>query len=180
MPDYTTYLDLGAHDGDSIRQMIRRFPSITDVHAFEPSPGYDDKWKVLQDEFPEVRIHFLRSAAWLYDGHIVLNVYPDIAHWVGLSNTILPQNRHFGVGVKLTVPCLDFSRWLANLQQENVLLKLDVEGAEYDLLDKLIADGTISKVGKLYVEFHDWLMPDEYKARHKSIWDRCPLYLWNA
>ena len=35
------------------------------------------------------------------------------------------------------------------------MLKLDIEGAEYQVLDKMIRDGSIAYVDRLYVEFHN-------------------------
>ena len=34
-------------------------------------------------------------------------------------------------------------------------MKLDIEGSEYDLLEKLIQNNILVKIKKLYVEFHN-------------------------
>jgi hypothetical protein len=38
-------------------------------------------------------------------------------------------------------------------------LKLDIEGAEYDVLWKMIKENTIKMVDELYVEFHSDTLP---------------------
>lgn len=56
----------------------------------------------------------------------------------------------------ITVRCINFSRWMQdNLRSSDyVILKLDIEGAEYDVLQRMLDDGSISIVKKLYIEFH--------------------------
>jgi FkbM family methyltransferase len=55
------------------------------------------------------------------------------------------------------VEAVDFSRWLREgfAPEDRVLAKLDIEGAEYDVLDELLADGTAGLIDRLYVEFHN-------------------------
>ena len=53
---------------------------------------------------------------------------------------------------KIKVPCIDFSKWvLENFSQEDkVILKLDIEGAEYDFL----LGKDLSRIGALGLEIH--------------------------
>ncbi|KAI8517120.1 hypothetical protein Bbelb_057010 [Branchiostoma belcheri] len=57
-----------------------------------------------------------------------------------------------------TIPTVDLSRWI----QENtnvddyVIFKLDVEGAEYDILTKMLEEGTFRWIDKYYGEYHGW------------------------
>ncbi|XP_078589447.1 uncharacterized protein LOC144869802 [Branchiostoma floridae x Branchiostoma japonicum] len=57
-----------------------------------------------------------------------------------------------------TVPTVDLSRWIQeNTEVEDyVIFKLDVEGAEYDILKKMLEDGTFKWVDKFYGEYHSW------------------------
>eukprot|EP00058_Branchiostoma_floridae_P028177 XP_002613668.1 hypothetical protein BRAFLDRAFT_66533 [Branchiostoma floridae] len=57
---------------------------------------------------------------------------------------------------RYTVPTIDLSKWIQeNTNQEDyVIFKLDVEGAEFDILKKMLADGTFKWVDKYYGEFH--------------------------
>ena len=69
------------------------------------------------------------------------------------------------------VKCLDFSRWL--LQNFNctdhIVVKMDIEGAEYAVLEKMVVDGSIDYVNELFVEFH-WLMNDTIThERHNAL-----------
>ncbi|XP_066299327.1 uncharacterized protein [Branchiostoma lanceolatum] len=57
-----------------------------------------------------------------------------------------------------TVPTIDLSRWIQEntAVEDYVIFKLDVEGAEYDILKKMLEDGTFKWVDKYYGEFHTW------------------------
>jgi FkbM family methyltransferase len=60
-------------------------------------------------------------------------------------------------GRETTVP----QRRLSEFLHEDVdLLKLDVEGAEGDVLDELIESGSITRIGQLVVEYHHQLDPE--------------------
>ena len=54
------------------------------------------------------------------------------------------------------VPCIDLSKFLELHSSEDdfIVMKLDVEGAEYDILDKMLEDMTLHRISHLFVEFH--------------------------
>ena len=56
----------------------------------------------------------------------------------------------------IKVNLIDFSNYLASIscKFEKIIVKMDIEGAEVDLLEHLIKEGTIGHISILYVEFH--------------------------
>ncbi|XP_078682182.1 uncharacterized protein LOC144916733 [Branchiostoma floridae x Branchiostoma belcheri] len=56
------------------------------------------------------------------------------------------------------IPKIDISTWIQQNTDidDYVILKLDVEGAEYEIIDKMLKEGTFKWVDKLYGEFHPW------------------------
>jgi len=52
--------------------------------------------------------------------------------------------------------CIDFSAWLKENVgvQDEVVLKINTEGAEYGILQRMFHDGTISLIDRLYVWWH--------------------------
>ena len=61
------------------------------------------------------------------------------------------------------MPAIDFSRWLKEMIARHteadgskpfVVVKMDIEGAEYAVLEELVRDGTITLISDLMVEFH--------------------------
>jgi len=53
--------------------------------------------------------------------------------------------------------------------QEEIILKLDIEGAEYDVLEDCIKSGEIKKISKIFCEFHSQWLDNSYLHREISI-----------
>lgn len=152
----TVVVDLGCLDfgsQDSIGSLIDEYKPSR-VYGFDPHSALEETitWS------DGVRVELRRQAAWLYDGEI---------HF----HENLTKSTIFGDGPP--VPCFDFSSWLRELA-EPVVLKMDVEGAEYDLLEQIIDDGADVFIEELVVEWHDDV------ERGQAIVDRlaCPVKGW--
>ncbi|MBR3676616.1 MAG: FkbM family methyltransferase [Alphaproteobacteria bacterium] len=61
------------------------------------------------------------------------------------------------------IECIDLCEFIDNLKEPVDLLKMDVEGAEFDILYKMITQGTYKKVKTILVEKHDDVIPDIVK-----------------
>ncbi|XP_066263555.1 uncharacterized protein [Branchiostoma lanceolatum] len=61
-------------------------------------------------------------------------------------------------GVQNVIPMVDLSTWIQEntAVEDYVIFKLDVEGAEYEILEKMIKEGTFKWIDKFYGEFHNW------------------------
>lgn len=55
----------------------------------------------------------------------------------------------------VTVPTIDFPDWIATFNQPIDVLKMDIEGAEFDILEELIVTGTYKNIYCILVETHD-------------------------
>jgi hypothetical protein len=62
---------------------------------------------------------------------------------------------------------------------------MDIEGAEYDTLEKIITDGRLKFINKLYIEWHSTMFsePEKYKIREDKIIEEfkkfgIPVELW--
>ena len=62
------------------------------------------------------------------------------------------------------VECIDFPEFIKNnfSQSDFIVLKLDVEGSEYPILEKMIINGTIDYINDIYVEWHQRLLKTDY------------------
>ena len=74
---------------------------------------------------------------------------------------------------EVEVPKINLSEWIEqNLKEDDyVILKMDIEGAEYDTLEKIITDGRLKFINKLYIEWHSTMFsePEKYKIREDKI-----------
>ncbi len=144
-------VDLGCqpHEASSLPYLADTYkPSL--IYGFDPWPDLDTS--VTEVNGVPVSLH--KMAAWTYDGEIGFNQNGD-------ASEVLPQPILWPM-----VPCFDLAAWLDRLGAQ-VLLKMDVEGAEYTLLPHLENTGAIRFVDALLVEWHDHEIPTAV-----------PTYLW--
>ena len=61
---------------------------------------------------------------------------------------------------KVTVNCIEIARIIKQYKQnDNIIVKMDIEGAEYDLLQDFIKKDVIKLIDYIAVEFHSMLSP---------------------
>jgi len=58
---------------------------------------------------------------------------------------------------KKQVECVDLAGWVKNnfKKDDYIILKMDVEGAEYEILEKFFDDGIIKYVNEIFIELHN-------------------------
>lgn len=79
------------------------------------------------------------------------------------------------------VPCFDLTALIVALAGQNIVLKLDVEGAEFKLLEHLLVTGVSGRIGRLLIEWHDHVPSAVSVATRRSvILDllECPVEDW--
>lgn len=90
------------------------------------------------------------------------------------ASSIYPAIAGYGASGRVRVPALTYESWALKHGIDAVaLLKLDIEGAELDFLEKW--DGCVARPGQITVEFHDFLDPSQL-PRVQSCIDRLKSY----
>ena len=159
------FLDCGGNYGQSIDRFKRTSLYSPDfiIYSFEPNPITNVAYKNRQD------IIFSDKAVWINDSTI--NFYISKRHkYVGSSLMAEKTSGHIDLEHPIVVQTLDFSKWLIDNfdKKDYILLKMDIEGAEYDVLEKMIKDGSINYINKMFIEFHSDKMVIE-KDRHAKL-----------
>ncbi|XP_035682684.1 uncharacterized protein LOC118420087 [Branchiostoma floridae] len=72
-----------------------------------------------------------------------------------------------------TVPTVDLSQWIQQnfATNDHIILKLDVEGAEYTILKKMLQDNTFRWIDKFYGEFHPGQPTGWTKEQKRKLMD---------
>lgn len=145
-------VDAGAYTGISTRWLAGRFPNAR-VVALEPDP---DNFDLLERNVRDVsRIQSLREALWLVDEPLYVWV-SDGGAWASEVRRTGPVDRRVE-GVSPTT-------LMRRLGLESIdLLKLDVEGAEYELFSHG-TDTWLPRVRAIAVEVHEDLRPGSRAA----------------
>lgn len=142
------FIDCGGHKATSVQFFKQVYPKAKkyEIYSFEANPNFS----IYFDKFKDITYH--NVAVWIENGEV--EFYNNNG---GSSSLIKGKARRGGFEKnKMTVPCIDLSQWIKeNFSQEDyIILKLDIEGAEYEVLNKMLRDNTIEYVNKLYIEWH--------------------------
>ena len=83
--------------------------------------------------------------------------------------TTQSQSKYRGLKREVEVPTFDLSQFIADNfhESDEVILKIDIEGAEYSVIDKMLTDGTFKYVDNFFLEFHDW-RPTGWSQKQKD------------
>jgi len=103
-------------------------------------------------------VDFVHAAAGTSDGHIeiALDGRDDAYHPNDGSTTVLSLARDQSPGRRRNVPAVDLARFLLDRSTPDtkIVVKMDVEGAEYDLLPHLLKHDVMSRIDLVLCEFH--------------------------
>ena len=171
------YLDLGAYTGDTVQRYLRgeifeRGRKCDVVHAFDLS-AYPADWQAVKDEFPNVEINFHQKAVGVADGITTFGEWNENPQ----AQTCYADCVNYRDRPLATVEQLDFVGWIQRQVKPGdfVVCKMDIEGAEYEILEQLFNTGAINLISRLFIEFHGWIFPAEYELREKWIRAHCPI-----
>lgn len=79
--------------------------------------------------------------------------------------SLLADKRNIDARHKVTVDVVDIVEAVASAGNHVRLLKLDIEGAEYQVLDRLLDSGVIHRIDQIFCETHDHKAPS---LRHET------------
>lgn len=167
-PD-SVVLDLGGYKGDWSAEISQRYGA--NIYVFEPIKAFHDQICTRFAGTPKVR---------------------PFQFGLGARDEVLEMHHSadgtgaFVQGQAEQVKLVEASRFLREQGVARIdLLKINIEGGEYELLEHLIDSGEIARVRKLQVQFHDFV-PDAVARRariverlsrtHKQNW--CFYFVW--
>src|SRR3990167_6621954 len=78
---------------------------------------------------------------------------------------------------KETVRFIDFNRFLNDIECVD-LMKINIEGGEYDLLNSMIKQGTIGKIKNILVQFHN--NGEYFESQREAICNELKLTHWQT
>lgn len=166
------YVDLGAHNGKTVENWAVGHPETDRIYAFEPNPAclMHARWAHIRAHIPRVRIY--QEAAWIRE--CALPLYRCSTKLANQSATLLEGKTtgEISYGAPVMVPAIDFAAWLQEhaAPEDHVTVKMDIEGAEYAVLQHCFETGAIDLVDELLVEFHAGKFTDpSLAAAHTRI-----------
>jgi FkbM family methyltransferase len=134
-------LDVGGYEGQWASDIVARYGCC--IHVFEPVGQYASQITRRFERNPLVTVHPFGLS--VRDEHVHASLAGD-------STSHIRSRSSENIIIELRSVDAVFR----DLDLEQVhLMKLNIEGAEYELLDRLIETGLICRVLDLQVQFHD-------------------------
>ena len=151
-------IDCGANIG-SVTGVIASTGAI--VHAFEPHPL---AFAVLKNKFANKKNVILHQQAVLDKVDtlqlFMYNVKDDDPLFWSQGASLYKGKNNVCAAESVTVQVIDLIEFIYSLGRDIDILKLDIEGGEYDVLIKLIKTGLYKKITHILVETHDRKIPE--------------------
>lgn len=179
------FFDCGTHMFQGFQQFSKNhnIDFSWNCYCFEANPiTYEESKKVYKNLSLNYNINHLNNA--ISNKNEIVNIKcPKVKSWghqveVGTftdqSSNILedPQNWWDHDYQEYEVKSIDFSSFLKETvnEEDYVLIKMDIEGSEFSVLDKMIKDNTIELIDDIYVEFHERHFDNEeyYNSKKKE------------
>lgn len=164
-------VDCGAHYGEEAELLG---PTGATVHCFEPDPHSVEILRAKVGHLPNVHIHEAAVAAQEGELKLFRNSTFEKDEEAGSSgSTVVQGNVIADEEHAHIVKAIDFVQFIKGLIEKHGrvdFLKMDIEGAEVEVLEAMIAADVLKHIKLTVVEHHSWLFP-EMKARYAALHD---------
>lgn len=150
-------LDIGGYEGDFASEIFSRYQSK--IYVFEPVKRYVE---FLNDRFKlNKSIKIIPFGLGAKTESLKINVMDEASSY---NRTESIHKR----GVEEPISIIDVEDFFQENSIDRVgLIKINIEGGEYDLLDRMIEKKYIPKCENIQVQFHDFY--PNFNARYEKI-----------
>tara|TARA_B100001123_G_scaffold448460_1_gene609715 strand:+ start:3139 stop:3720 length:582 start_codon:yes stop_codon:yes gene_type:complete len=142
----SVFIDAGAQTGQELHYLAN---TDIEVHSFECHPEH---FKQLNKVYGGCRnIELYHACVYIHDEMIpVYFKHGDSMGSMSLCEAKINVNERDGIMVR----SIDICNFVSSLGRHVDVLKLDVEGAEFDIIEKLITSHKINNISRIYFEDH--------------------------
>lgn len=180
------FVDLGANLGQGYSWFKNYFktPNIS-FELFEPNPNCVKKLKLMDDvKAGKVKLHPVgvgkEEGSFDFYG---LDESEGGEYSQG-GSIVQEHNSSWYTSTKeraIKVKVIDFSSYLKSkaVNFDKIIVKMDIEGAEVELLEALMKNNTINLISILYLEFHSQYQSEEHSLSTKKREEKILKHLTN-
>jgi FkbM family methyltransferase len=163
LPEGAVVLDVGAYVGEWSARILERAhgQGTTDlqIHAFEPVPSSIKRFRAALGHDPRVHLHPFGLGGRARHEHLVIDgpgssLYVDASAPDAMGTTDVEIRDVDAILTSLGIDRLD-------------AVKINIEGGEFELLDRLHETGWLARTGPVIVQFHEFA-PDAYRGRRRN------------
>jgi FkbM family methyltransferase len=176
LPEGGVVLDVGAYIGEWSQRILDRADARgvqhLQIHAFEPEPSSIRRFGEAMDQEPRVTLHPVGLGGRDRQERLVVD---------GQASSVFVNPTTTDLFGSTDVEVRDVDAVLSSLGVDRIdVVKINIEGAEFELLDRLHETGWTARTGTVIVQFHEFA-PDAYRGRrrnrrqlaetHRCTWD---------
>lgn len=159
-------IDLGGNVGEVTGPLA---DTGAQVITFEPDPY---AFAALSQRVAgKDNVTLIQKAAGAEAGSVLFHKKPGTEDQAAVSGSIMADASHATAEGTMQVDCVDFVDFLETTLRDRgpvAFLKMDIEGAELPLLERLVETELLTQVRATVVETHAWMMPGT-KPRYEAI-----------
>jgi FkbM family methyltransferase len=181
------YIDLGTYEGELMEKVMSKFPPFDFYIGFEPYPKLYEK--AIKRFSKDDRVIINNLAVAVKDGEEKLYIDYFNKKKQELCPTLFKNKKNVDKNKFIYVNTINFSKYVIDnfKKSDYILLKIDIEGEEYNLLEYMMTTGSIEYINKIYCEWHyrkfkkcknRWMKNKERK-KHNNFIDRLNKYKFN-
>lgn len=172
------FIDCGSNLGQGLNQFASMYSMDSSwiVETYEPNKDLIETLKTNISALP-MNVKVYDKAVLDFDGEILFSKMLEdsqgssveclmyVAECADVSSPA--YRKHDSIS---TVPCIDISTILSSYSEEDFLVvKLDVEGSEFRIVRRMLADGSIKKINDLYIEWHTRYIENENEQTESQL-----------
>jgi FkbM family methyltransferase len=150
-------VDCGANIGLITLRLAARG---AEVHAFEPDPYSFARLREATASLKNVKLY--NTAVGITADKVRLYRATDFdadPEFNSLSSSVFADKKNINAGAFIEVEQIDLLDFLNKLDSQVRILKLDVEGAEVPIIEKIISSGDFEKIDAIFAETHEKKVP---------------------
>lgn len=134
--------DIGGFHGDFAAEIYARYSCS--IKIFEPVPQFAQQIKSRFEKNPKVEVFEIGLG-----GNTIIETM--------FVNSVSSSTHRKVSKDSISIEIVDIVNWLKSHSIERVdLMKINIEGGEYELLDKLIGSEYITRINEIQIQFHDF------------------------
>ena len=168
-----TCIDLGANIGEYTRKMAA---GTKQVIAFEPDPWAYAELQTNVADLNNVKIE--NAAAGTSERTVLLYRharFDENPAFNSQASSVISSKSNISNDGAIEIQQIDFIRYLENLNEDIGLLKMDIEGAEVDILEALFdRPDILNRINHIFAETHERRIPG-HKPRVNALRERTKL-----
>lgn len=190
------FIDCGSNLGQGFNFFKKHFPKeYFDYELFEPNPNCLNQLEKLKDSLPDYSIVIHKEAistkksTLKFYGLVESNGGGALSQGGSILKDHNSKQYDANENKAITVQAINFGSYLKEKlkRYRTIIIKMDIEGAEYSVLNDLIDRGLAKNINVIFCEFHSQYMTDEkrqvYKQKEFEIINKmralkCKFILW--